>query len=248
MGSSTGMDIQYYGFLDPCIVDGKVYTRPNMTKVPGNTVDIELKNGTLIDGPGQCLYGLSSAYLQDFSRNINSFIFDVGPENCLSNADYSLADCTSHWWLGPFVNDGNASLDSINARMGSMKLPILDTITNQLRMNGTSWYGTRTSVEGTAYQTVVCTQFEWAWLLFPAGIVLAAAVLLAAMAWESHRHHHSRVPVWKTSVLPMLFYGLWDEGMRLRQAVEHKDFVTSARGVKVRLSVVEEDGLRFCRA
>lgn len=95
-----------------------------MTKFPGNTVDIELKNGAFIDGPEQSLYGLSSAHVDAFSQNINQFTFNMDPADCYANADYSS--------------------------------------------------------EGTAYQTVVCTQFQWAWLLFPAVIVLAAAVLLAA--------------------------------------------------------------------
>lgn len=62
---------------------------------------------------------------------------------------------------------------------------------------------------GAVYSTEVCINFEWRWLMFPSLLVVIAAFLLLAMIWiEGHRHQQR--PVWKSSILPVLFYGFSD--------------------------------------
>lgn len=57
-----------------------------------------------------------------------------------------------------------------------------------------------------------------------------------------------RIPVWKASILPLLFYGL-EDGARLKDVVEETELVkTAVSGMKAGLGLsMEEDGLRFRR-
>lgn len=244
----------YYAFQDPCMVDGKVYTGSRMSSVPGDWITITIdNNGGKITGPKRCLYGLDPNVVSAFSDVMAASVFKWTPNDCEPNPDYTGAHCRSSWWLEPFYHNGNASIYSINAIMTSMT----NSITNQLRMNGIDWDENPSNVTGTAHQTVICLHFHWKWLLFPAGIVLLAAVILVVTAWKSrtrrswagsgpqHGASH-RVPVWKSSPLPLLFYGLEDR-VRLRHAVEEEELDKAADGMKVKFSV-EEDGLRFHRA
>lgn len=249
-------DLFYYSFLDPCIIEGTVYTNANISQVPGDLITIRQSNDSEVTGPKLCLYGASYGAISTLGNVLSTSAFNMvasgddsrGP--CIPNFDYTKMRCLSTWWLEPLLNGGNASFDSISAVMSRMA----DAITNQLRMNGTDWYGNPSNVTGTAFQTVVCTQFQWGWLLFPASVVLASAVLLVATAWRSSSSRWGKVrsnrgglqglPVWKSSILPLLFYGL-EDGARLKGApVEDKGMVGLAGKMVARLSF-EEDELRF---
>lgn len=171
-------DLIYYAFSDPCIIEGMVYTNANMSQVPGDRITISRSGDSDITGPIMCLYGASAGSIYGLSlhldysalRQVN--VEDDDLEACTPNIDYTSMYCPSTWWLEPLLNGGNASFDSISAVMSRMA----DAITNQLRMDGTDFYGKPSNVTDTAFQTVVCTQFQWAWLLFPAIVVLASAV------------------------------------------------------------------------
>lgn len=257
-GYSTDVDdLIYYAFSDPCIIEGTVYTNANISQAPGDRITIRQINDGEITGPKLCLYGASYGAISALRDVLDGSTFnmptsgDIDPGQCVPNFDHTEMSCSFTWWLEPLFNGGNASFDSISAVMSRMA----DAITNQLRMNGTDWYGNPSNVTGTAFQTVVCTQFQWGWLLFPAGVVLASAVLLIATAWRSssssrwgkvrsNRGGLRGLPVWKSSILPLLFYGL-EDGARLKGApVEDKEMVGLAGKMVARLSF-EEDELRF---
>lgn len=249
--------LEYYAFSDPCIIEGMVYTSANMSQAHGDRITIYHWNDgeiTDITGPKLCLYGVSygseralSGLLHGVFEDTDHTDFESSP--CAPNIYYTELTCGSALWLESLFNGGNASFDSINAAMSRLA----DAVTNQLRMNGTDWYGNPSNVTGTAFQTVVCTQFQWGWLLFPAGVVLASAVLLVATAWKSSsRWARGRgdqggvqgLPVWKSSLLPLLFYGL-EDGARLKgPPVEDKEMVGLAGEMMARFSF-EEDGLRL---
>lgn len=251
-------NLEYYAFSDPCIIEGMVYTSANMSQAHGDLITIHHWNDseiTDITGPKLCLYGVSYGSERSLSILLSDTVFkntghgDYESSPCEPNIDYTEVRCLSEWWLEPLFNGGNASFDSINASMSRMA----DAMTKQLRMDGIDLYGNPSNVTGTAFQTVVCTHFQWGWLLFPSGVVLASAVLLVATAWKSSsrwargrgdRGGLQGLPVWKSSLLPLLFYGLKD-GARLKGApVEDKEMVGLAREMVARLSF-DEDELRF---
>lgn len=61
-------------------------------------------------------------------------------------------------------------------------------------------------INGVAWETTVCTYVEWPWIALPAMLTTATAVLLAGVVGKSWRYRASR-PVWKSSILPLLFHG-----------------------------------------
>ncbi|KAJ1324033.1 DUF3176 domain-containing protein [Microdochium nivale] len=63
----------------------------------------------------------------------------------------------------------------------------------------------RGQAQGQVWLTVVCIAMEDRWLQFPLALLLATTLLLAATVFGTWRHRFDR-PVWKDSVLPMLFY------------------------------------------
>lgn len=256
VGISIDDDLDYYAFLDPCIIGGTVYTKANISEVPGERITMRWPDDSEITGPILCLYGVPSSSLLALTGELGRFFPNQSGENapswfpCQPNIDYTSMDCQSVWWLEPFLNGGNASFESISAVMSRMA----DAITNQLRMNGVDFYGSPSNVTGTAFQTVVCIQFQWGWLFFPAIVVLASAVLLITTAWRSSSRwgrvrtnrggSQVEVPVWKSSLLPLMFYGL-EDGARLRGApVENKAMSELAGEIVARLSL-EQGELRF---
>lgn len=215
-----------------------------MTNAPGESITVKNSNGTIVTVPKSCFYGYSGGLASALIEAQIGLTFNT--EDCFPNAGYTQIRCYNSWWLEPLYSGGNASFESVSTIIGRMA----DSITDQLRMNGTDWYGNPANVTGTAYQTVVCNQFEAQWLSFPAGIILTTAVLLAATARRSQSVENGtssgdrvRIPVWKVSILPLLFYGL-EDGARLKEVVEETELAKTASGTKAELST-EGNGLQF---
>lgn len=60
-------------------------------------------------------------------------------------------------------------------------------------------------VHGLAWQTSVCVDMHWEWLLLPVTLTLVSVFLLAKTIMADWRRRDS-VPVWKERILPFLFY------------------------------------------
>ncbi|KAL9106724.1 MAG: hypothetical protein Q9227_008293 [Pyrenula ochraceoflavens] len=74
---------------------------------------------------------------------------------------------------------------------------------------------------GTAHYLEVYIAVRWAWLAFPAALILLTAIFLSLTIASSAR---SDTPAWKCSPLPLLFHGL-------DQQAEKKDSATALREV-----------------
>lgn len=55
-------------------------------------------------------------------------------------------------------------------------------------------------------RTMVRTVFDWQWLLLPIILVAVTAALLILMVIQNSRNPEQ--PVWKSSLLPFIFYGV----------------------------------------
>jgi hypothetical protein len=119
----------------------------------------------------------------------------------------------SNRWLDLVFNNGNATFETIDAYFESFTL----AMTNQYHMTfGGSYFDPNAhdnllnalvpgQVHGIVWQSNVCNQMQWEWLLLPALILLATAILLVwtvAKSWECRREQ----PVWKDNVLPAVIY------------------------------------------
>lgn len=133
----------------------------------------------------------------------------------------------NNWWLSSLWNEGNISIQSISSTMDSMAT----SFTNHVRTikfdsaSNSSKPGQEDApsfVLGTVYETTVCTRFDWKWLLFPIVLVFATLVLLAFTVVSSY-YDSQQLPIWKSSLLPLLFYGFERKSQTLDQTVNGED-------------------------
>lgn len=229
-------------FVDPCVIEGVVYTNTsaNLSSVPGGTTMVG--NTTV---PLRCLYGLDYPWYRALTAQME-LSTTIGNKNydnrCFQVGNYTSMNCAGTWWLNPMFNGGNASIDSIREVMKRG----FDSLSAQLRMNGTDWDGNPTNVSGIAYDTVVCVVFRWEWLFYPLGLVVGASVLLLLLLASNLGTAKSRKhAIWKSSVLPFLFYGLED---RIRDQASRLAPQEELEGMAKTLSTSfspGDDGWRF---
>ncbi|KAG8162578.1 hypothetical protein KVR01_008343 [Diaporthe batatas] len=115
--------------------------------------------------------------------------------------------CPLPWWLEPFYYGGNATFDTISSSIQNFATGA----TNKFRTIAKSNYnaGQHDLALGAVSQATVCIAFDWKWLLLPIILVVITAVLLALIVIQNYREPQQ--PVWKSSLLPFLFYGIRGE-------------------------------------
>ena len=192
----------------PCVLEGRWYTENNMSTVPhveGRYFTNIIIDGKNITAPKECLYKMSEAY----SKTVQGFMSSLLYGQC----DYNSRQgdelwCYDKWWLSPLYNNMNASFISISQQIDDFTI----AITNKFRSTGLGPYASRevdpngVVAVGEVFETTVCTYLDWQWLLLPGLLVVASTLLLA---WTVMRNYtEPEQPVWKGSVLPLLFYGL----------------------------------------
>jgi len=116
--------------------------------------------------------------------------------------------CNDTFWLEAFFHNWTATPKKIASAVETLAL----AGTNKLRVTGktasvdnnaiseSGTFGDKT--EGDVWTTMVCTEVDWRWLLLPAvlaGLTVVALVMAIINSWHG--------PVWKASILPMVFYG-----------------------------------------
>ncbi|KAF2138173.1 uncharacterized protein K452DRAFT_198829, partial [Aplosporella prunicola CBS 121167] len=77
---------------------------------------------------------------------------------------------------------------------------IAESLTNQLFLGPDG-----VDQPGIAYSNETYVVVRWEWAIFPVLLVLIGAIFLIANLWINGHH---RVPLWKSSLLPLLFHGL----------------------------------------
>ncbi|KAI7775559.1 hypothetical protein LA080_006570 [Diaporthe eres] len=162
-------------------------------------------------------------------------------EICKKPANYTAMVCPRTWWLSGIYNGGNASVASVDAFMKRG----FDSLTAQLRTIGEDWDGNKTMAIGTSYETAVCIQFRWEWLLYPLAVVLGTLILLLAIISSSGSSGRNREVIWKSSILPLLFYGLEDGERKAGTELESEGALKkTANPLRVRLTP-DDDGWRL---
>ncbi|KAJ4138380.1 hypothetical protein NW768_002204 [Fusarium equiseti] len=181
------------GVLSPCLFDNQEYTFDNFSESSEpskgwSTVELDRTNYTV---PDTCFYKMGFSYSQALTSHMENSVFNG---YCRPSYDAgSREDCGSMWWLAPLYN---TSYDALNTAFDDFTT----AITNNFRMQAES-----DEVTGIVNEMAICTVFDWRWVLLPAGLM---AVTLALLVYAVvHSYTHKEMPVWKTSILPLLFYG-----------------------------------------
>lgn len=207
----------YTAAISPCVLDnGTWYDYANQSAarhVPGRTwanltVSDSFPGDTSrnVSVPNACLYKMDGIFFSAVSNFLANTLFTA---NCYYDASQSgHLNCGDAWWLTPLWRDMNATFASLDASVTDFAR----VVTNKFRMTGAgpNWLlGEPMPVEevyGLVYESSTCTQFDRKWLSLPIILVGICAVLLA---WIIHKNYRDpEQPVWKGSILPLLFFGL----------------------------------------
>ncbi|KAK8037357.1 hypothetical protein PG991_000703 [Apiospora marii] len=223
-----------YGFSNPCLVENQLYytnTSFNHSNIKGGLVVVD--DMTV---PQRCVYGFNSHWKEALEDNgLSDIIFGgaSGPV-CYPSTKYDVMTCDNTWWLGNIFNGGNATISSINTFLNTG----FKSFTNQIRTYGKDWHNNTLVASGTMMETTVCTEFNWVWLIYPLVLLFATFILfIAVLLSSSGMFGYVEETIWKSSVLPLLFYGLEDQhrqdGLRLSTT---KELGTLAKKLKVDFS------------
>ncbi|KAF5562699.1 hypothetical protein FNAPI_3018 [Fusarium napiforme] len=193
------------GVQTPCLIDGKEYKLANFsqTKDPSDSETVVPVDGINYTVPHQCVYRLTFRYRQGLRRFIEKTLFNT---LCLANevgGGKDQLDCGDQWWLPPLYN---STFEGLDASFGLFTTAITSNFRRQgiqAIRNGSMEENDKAS--GQATEMAICTVFDWRWVLLPAGLVAITMLLLIVAVVQGFTN--PGMPVWKTSILPLLFYG-----------------------------------------
>jgi hypothetical protein len=215
----------YTTVKSPCRVDGKVYSSENMTSYPNGTklalYDFSDQGYTFrnITAPEQCIYRHHALFINVISRLLNEEVFTgycdflKGTITC-KKPSYStggnLGDFASGVVSRALYNNGDPGISNITRWFDKFA----DAMTNRFRSEyGAAEYNQTNfgdmplgEVQGLTWQTTTCISMHVQWLLLPIILTLVTVVLAVFTMIANWGHRHSR-PVWKDSLLPLIFYG-----------------------------------------
>jgi hypothetical protein len=137
--------------------------------------------------------------------------------------------------LQAIYNEGNLTFDRINETWRNVS----DSITTYMRQNGDVNFSAPATGQAFRYQT--CVHIRWAFLAYPAVLVLLAIIFFISMVFETRRGQTSRHD-WKSSPLALLFHGLDREALKreeLSELVRVNEMERIAVRTPVRLSQTE---------
>lgn len=239
----------------PCVLDEQIYDATNFSKVPRlPTRDFTAvwQDGRHILAPWECIYFLHPAYghvVSNYTQRLlngTCYVYEFW-----QNPTVKTICPEENWTMAPLFGGGAATLNHIESLFENMTL----AMSNRLRNTGAvvhdmlafQDYNAESltspgTINGTAWETMVCTHVEWAWIAFPAALTAGTAVLLACAIWKAVRDREYR-PVWKASVLPLLFHGppRREEIVADLQLSATKDMEQAARLMRVKLGKGEVD-------
>lgn len=108
--------------------------------------------------------------------------------------------------LRTLYNKGNHSFTNVSLWFDNFA----NIMTNKLRTQYGSAKFSQAELsqeaQGLVWQTTSCVAMHWQWLLYPSALTLVTACLLIWTILANWRHRNNR-PVWKESILPLIFYG-----------------------------------------
>lgn len=211
----------YTAVKEPCVVDGSVYDFSNFSA-------ISIRNHTLLkvvhgDGavmvPEECVYKAPNLWVGALGAQINKLFTGFCSWNLRQGPSLS---CREMWWLSTLHNNWNATLETVTQHFDD----IAKAVTNRMR----DLDGSR--IQGDVLRTSICIRIEWQWLILPVVVQLLAIAFFLLGLWQTSQ---ARIPVWKSSSLPLLFYGPTDgAGIRLSQPASIRQLESKACKVKMR--------------
>ncbi|KAI1148198.1 hypothetical protein F4825DRAFT_454714 [Nemania diffusa] len=229
----------------PCLVDGQVFDTTNFSsvpQVPGRNFTWAIQDEQNITAPMECAYTMPWALNFGIVDFLQTSLNGTCLYEWLSTADLdpSVITCDwdgGNWLLEDMYAGGNATL----ATMSGIIDNLATSITNRMRITSLGVDGKGAGVVlGDALRTTVCTRVNWGWVALPAALPALVLLLLMVAVAQSWRDRETR-PVWKSSLLPLLFHGLGYEVHNQHTLVHVDQMKDEARQMDVRLGKGELD-------
>ncbi|KAF4592558.1 hypothetical protein GQ602_002857 [Ophiocordyceps camponoti-floridani] len=252
----------------PCLVNGQLYDETNFSSIRAEDVtggartipvfvkrrDSSRRTRTIkIDVPYDCLYTVDGDYVFMLGQFMQERLFSGFCNAGRGYKDNGNLDCNRTWWLHQFYNRGSSSYDFINRAVQEMATattnyfrteawtPDYDSAYSHVTPNVTGY--SKAFIRGEIHQSSVCMRLDWPWLLLPVILCVATIVLLAAMLFVNAKHNHP--PVWKSSTLPLLFFGLDGRGLQREESSDGAcadDLASMGRQAKRTTACLDADG------
>lgn len=197
----------------PCPVNDTVWTKENQSSTldvrplsflnasisPQGVRDVQIKNLT---APAECIYRIDQKAASYFSKGLTQKVLNGScytAPNFDSTGDNWHLQCGETYWLSRLYDDSGTTATGIIKQIEEFT----DRLSNKMRMG---LMNNPEKVYGQVQQAAVCSRIDYRWLAFPAVLVAVTSGLLAWTIFRSSRRP-GREMVWKTSILPFLFYG-----------------------------------------
>lgn len=223
----------YIGVQLPCNVGGDIYTSRNISSAPMSvnmTICVTQDDGPCkeraISAPEACIYRHSAKFASAISQILEDNYLtggcnvSSGALNCRTKSSgegpgrylellYNRQESSSN---GSSLWDGRATEATIESYFE--KFATAMTNGYRTRFAGGEYDAAkardnaplaRGDVQGVVWKTTVCMSVQLQWLILPTAIVLFTSVLLAWAFIQSWRLRDTQ-PVWKESLLPLIFY------------------------------------------
>ncbi|CAN9204169.1 unnamed protein product [Alternaria alternata] len=212
----TNNDFGYASIEAPCRIGERTFTIED--KLPED-IKNKTTNLTLLDfgqekttsfnvtWPKQCVYRQDAKFVKAIATVMNADIFDGFCD------EFRICTKNEPPYDSYLSNVGAGSiLQSLTTKktthdmVASMFDSIASAMTNRFRFQ----YGNSAQdvdlVQGKAWETKVCVSMRIKWLLLPIGLTSVTFILSMWTIITNWRRRHS-IPIWKESILPLLFYG-----------------------------------------
>ncbi|KAK1589831.1 uncharacterized protein LY79DRAFT_556412 [Colletotrichum navitas] len=206
----------YTAIQSPCVLDdGTWYDVSNQSKaehVPGRTwtnISLPDSGGKVASLPNACLYKMDGIFFRAMANFLSQELLSA---SCRYDSMQSgHLNCFGSWWLTPLWADMNATVSSVTEAIDSFAW----AVTNKFRMTGLgpdvpqsadSLTSRGAVVLGDVLASTTCTYFDQKYIVLPTVLVVICAALLAWVILINY--YDPEQPVWKGSVLPLLFFGL----------------------------------------
>ncbi|KXH32000.1 hypothetical protein CNYM01_02415 [Colletotrichum nymphaeae SA-01] len=193
----------FFGVPKLCAVQDKWYDSRNISLAPDREawVTFETREG-LHNIPSECYRAMNVAVVGELQEFLNKSVAGA----CGDTFPWGYPDL-------PSASDPNEPV-VIGALLISKAIDgMASELTNYFRQN--SWgfsldwedkgAGKLNYKFGSEYRTTFCVEVRWLWLVFP-GALLATTTALLATAYVLSCRDREKLPVWKSSILPLLFY------------------------------------------
>lgn len=228
----------FWGFstmVEPCLVKSGWYAHSNISQAPREGEwtawikgGLNKTEGNRFEAPKECLRTMFAPMIY----SLQAYIEETLAGNC-SVSTNNIPDkteggfmghgrtkeqirmsCGGRWWLDYLLDNGRLTLKSFSNSHSAMAT----AISNRVRRNINPEDGEISWVEGSAWITAVCIHADWLWLIYPAVLLFLAASLLVVTCVQTWQDR-AKQPIWKSSILPLLFYDIRQAGQGEIQGV-----------------------------